>query len=86
MLSSICQEGKGSPEEVVDGEEEVFGTNCGMKKEGGGGEGGKKGEVTDGWVGGLMLLIFHQLGFPAIICCTGELCKLTPLFMPLIIF
>lgn len=29
-----------------------------------------------------MVLMFHQmLGFPAIICCTGELCT-TPLFMP----
>jgi hypothetical protein len=34
--------------------------------------------------GGLMLLIliFHQLGLLAIICCTGELCT-TPLFMPI---
>lgn len=32
-----------------------------------------------------MVLMFHQLlGFAAIICCTGELCK-TPLFMPLLI-
>lgn len=31
--------------------------------------------------GGLMLLMFHQLGLLAIICWTGELCT-TPLFMP----
>lgn len=32
-----------------------------------------------------MVLMFHQLlGFLAIICCTGELCK-TPLFMPFLI-
>jgi len=31
----------------------------------------KKGE---GCCGGMVLiLMFHQLGFPAIICCTGEL-------------
>jgi hypothetical protein len=29
----------------------------------------------------MVLILFHQLGFPAIICCTGELCK-TPLFIP----
>lgn len=34
--------------------------------------------------GGLMVwFMFHQLGFPAIICCTGELWT-TPLFIPLI--
>jgi Golgi nucleoside diphosphatase len=30
----------------------------------------------------LLILIFHQLGLLAIICCTGELCT-TPLFMPI---
>ena len=29
----------------------------------------------------LLILMFHQLGFPVIICCTGELWR-TPLFMP----
>ena len=32
--------------------------------------------------GGLILLMFHQLGLLAIICCTGELWT-TPLFMPI---
>lgn len=31
------------------------------------------------------MVMFHQLlGFPAIICCTGELCN-TPLFMPFLV-
>jgi hypothetical protein len=43
--------------------------------------GGRKGEGCWWWViGGLILLMLHQLGLPAIICCTGELCK-TPLFI-----
>lgn len=38
------------------------------------------------WEGECMVLKFHKLlGFPAIICCTGELCK-TLLFMPFFFF
>lgn len=64
-----CQEGKGREEEEV-------GVKGLRKLEGV----EKKGEACGD--GGLMLLIliFHQLGLLAIICCTGELWT-TPLFM-----
>ena len=61
-----CQEGKGREEEEEYGVRKFGGVD-------------KKGGACGR--GGLMLLMFHQLGFPAIICCTSELWT-TPLFMP----
>lgn len=66
-----------SAKELKGSDEEDSGTYLGEKRVGG----DKKAEEDCCDEGGRMLFMLHQLGFPAIICYTDQLCK-TPHFIP----